>query len=168
MTDQQKLTPDQELLELMRRKEEREAKQWAKQLAKETQQEEHHDYLVKRQQTADSQEWEAAMSWQARCDHRKGTAGKKKWRHVDYMIGIHTLPSGIQRINCQKCRFRAYPGDTADKCSYTLDNFMKGIKVPNPTRLSYAKWYEMTLEENTTNTPTRSEMLTKGPVPVTA
>lgn len=169
--NQMPLTPDQELLDLMRKKELREAKEFERKEVERAAAETHFESKKNRQIEADTQVDIAAVAWQSRCDHRKGTAGKKKWRHVDYMVDRHTLPNGTVRIRCQKCRFRAFPGDTKETCSYTLANFMLGakrVKIKNPTRLSYSDWYQMTLDENTTNTETRSEMVTQGPVPVTA
>lgn len=166
--NQQPLTPDQELLDLMRKKELREAKEYERKEGERAEAKANFTLRKNRQIENDRQVDIAAANWQARCDHRKGTSGKKKWRHTDYMVERHTFPSGIVRIKCQKCRFKAFPGDTKEKCAYTLQNFMDGIKVPNPTRLAYSNWYTMTLDENTTNTETRSEMVTQGPQPVTA
>lgn len=166
MTDQ--LQPNDRLLKIMEARELREAKKFEIDEAKRRAEEDNYAVRVLRQEQNDHEMWNAVMLWQSKCDHRKGTTGKKKWKHIDYMVDRHTLQNGTTRIKCQKCRFKAFPGDTAEKCSYTLENFMKGIKVVNPTRLSYAEWYKLTLDENTTNTETRSEMVTQGPVPVTA
>lgn len=168
MNEPSKLTPDMELLDLMRKKELREAMEFERQQEERRSAKENYELRKHRQSVNDSQVFEAAASWQARCDHRKGTRGKKKWRHVDFDVSLHVFPNGLGRVKCNKCRFMAFPGDTEKMCSYTHANFQAGKKVPNPSRLSYAKWLDMTLEENTTNTSTRSEMITKGPEPVTA
>jgi hypothetical protein len=173
MNDQQNrsLNPDQEMLDLMRKREVREARLFEQQELARKEQEDNFNLRRQRQAENDKQVFEAALSWQAKCDHRKGTGGKKKWRHIDFMVSRHTFPNGVVQIKCMKCRFKAFPGDTQEMCSYTFENYMKGNKkkmVPNPTGYSYAQWYQMTLDENTTNTETRAEMVTQGPVPVTA
>lgn len=162
------LSADQEMLHLLRKREEREAKQFEQDERKRIDAEENHKLRVESQKVNDAYPFTMALQWQAKCDHRKGTGGKKKWRHIDYNVNRHTFPNGLTVIKCLKCKFRAFPGDTKDKCSYTLDNFKAGSKVPNPTKKAYSEWYEMTMDENTTNTETRSEMVTQGPQPVIA
>lgn len=166
MTDQ--LQPNERLLKIMEARELRESRESERLELERMEKEANHELRVTTQVTADNQMWDTLALNQSRCDHRKGTSGKKKWKHIDFNVNRHILPNGVTRIKCMKCVYKAFPGDTAEKCSYTLENFMKSIKVPNPTKLSYAQWYEMTLDENTTNTETRSEMVTQGPVPVTA
>ena len=169
MNEQTKLTPDQELLELMRRKELREAKEYDRLESERAEAKANYESRRNTQIEGDRQVFISAAQWQARCDHRKGTGGKKKWRHIDYNLSRFTFPNGLTQIKCLKCRFKAYPGDTAELCSYTMENYLKGgKKVPNPSKLSYAQWYTMTLDENTTNTEARSEMVTQGPTPVTS
>lgn len=166
--EQPKLAPDQEMLALLRKREEREAREFEQKELQRLEAEENLALRKQRRADGDRQMWDAAMAWQSRCDHRKGTSGKKKWRHIDYDIGRHTFQNGLTVVKCFKCRFRSFPGDTREQCSYTDANFKNGVKVPNPTKLSYKDWYTMTLDENTTNTETRSEMVTQGPQPVTA
>src|ERR1700735_421994 len=109
MTDQPNFSPSEELIELMRRKELREAKEFEKKEAQEREAKENYELRLMRQQESDEQAEIAKISWQSRCDHRKGTGGKKKWRHVDYMVERHTFQNGLTRIKCQKCRFKAFP-----------------------------------------------------------
>jgi hypothetical protein len=169
MTDQ--VSPNEKLLKIMEAREMREAQRFAQEQAEREERENNRKARIATQVEQDKQVFIAAAEWQSRCDHRKGTGGKKKWRHVDYMISRHTFQNGLTQIKCQKCRMKWYPGDTAEVCSYTMQNYLLGknkVKYVNPTKLSYAKAYEMTLDENTTNTETRSEMVTQGPTPVTA
>jgi hypothetical protein len=168
MTDQ--LQPNDELLKIMRARELREAQRFEQEQAERQEKELGRKQRIATQVEQDKQVFIAAAEWQAKCDHRKGTSGKKKWKHIDYMLSKHTFQNGVVQFKCLKCRFRAFPGDTREACSYNFENFMKGknkVKYPNPTGLSYADWFRM-FQDDTTNSETRSEMVVAGPVPVTS
>jgi hypothetical protein len=164
------LQPNERLLKIMEARELREAEKFAIDQAERAEKEKNHAYRVGSQKQADAQYWISLTDWQRRCDHRKGTSGKKKWRHVDNHVGRHIFQNGTVQIKCFKCRFKWYPGDTKEVCSFFLDNYMKGknrVKFENPTGMSYEEAYTMTLDENTTNTETRSEVVVQVPSPVT-
>lgn len=160
--------PNDRLLKIMEARELREAKIFERQEQERAAKEANYEVHRQKQIDADKAVFTSLFLVQSRCDHRKGTSGKRKWRHIDNMMDRHTLPNGLMRIKCQKCRMTWFPGDTPEKCSYTLDNWLNKKTQPNPTKISYAKAYDMTSDEWTTNTETRSEMVTQGPQPVTA
>lgn len=173
MTEQLKQQPD-ELLELMRRREEREAKEFNRIESERAAEKEAHERRVLVRMEGDKFYWTELHKRQSRCDHRKGTAGPgPKAKHIDYMVSRHVFANGVTQIKCLKCKHKSFPGDTKQLCHGSMDAFIantkskKGPQLPNPTKLSYNDFYNMTLEENTTNKETRAEIVTQGPQPVT-
>jgi hypothetical protein len=159
---------DNELLKLMRAREEREAREADRQERERVELAKAKDFRRERRVSIESFEREMAFKRKAACDHRKGTSGHPKWKHVDYDISVHTFANGVTVIKCLKCKHKSFPGDTKELTAGTMENLMaKGKKVPNPTKLSYSDFYKMS-QDDTTNTPTRAEMITQGPQPVVA
>jgi hypothetical protein len=160
---------NEELLKLMRAREERESREAGFRDLERQKVEEEHEARVQRRKTGDAYMATEEAFRQSKCDHRKGTAGSgRKFKIVDYMMNRNTFQNGVTRIKCEKCRFRWFPGDTKEFVAGTMENCLKKIrKTPNPTRLSYNEVWGMTNEENTTNTPSRAEMVTTGPASVT-
>ena len=166
---------DNELLALMRKREEREAREADRLDGERQNAKEDHDRRVIVRMEGDKYYWSQLHLKQSRCDHRKGTAGPgPKAKHIDYMVSAHTFANSVTQIKCLKCKHKSFPGDTKALCHGSMDAFVantkskKGPQLPNPTKLSYNDFYNMTLEENTTNKPTRAEIVTKGPELVTA
>lgn len=176
MTEDLKQQPNEnaELLKLMRQREEREAKIFAEQQAEKQELKAAHDRRVAVRKAGDKYYWEQLYLNQSRCDHRKGTQGPgPKTKELDYMVSRHTFNNGVTQIKCLKCKHKAFPGDTKAMCYGSMEAYWadrkdkKGPQQKNPTKLSYNDWYNMTLEENTTNKPSRAEMVTQGPALVT-
>jgi len=166
--------PDNELLDLMRKREERESKEAARLETERADAKEAHERRVITRMEGDKFYWTQLHARQARCDHRKGTSGPgPKAKHIDYMVSRHTFVNSVTVIKCLKCRHRSFPGDTKALCHGSMDAYIANMKakhgpqLPNPTKLSYNDFYNMTLEENTTNKETRAEIITQGPQPVT-
>jgi hypothetical protein len=158
------------LLEIMIQKEAREEKEYLAREAERIQLKEDHQRRVETRKAGDAFGWEQDFKRKANCDHRKGTSGPgPKAKHIDYDISRHVFANGVTQIKCLKCRHRAFPGDTKEKCHGTMDNYVanvrakKGPQLPNPTKRSYQDWHVMTLEENTTNKETRAEIITQAP-----
>lgn len=177
MTEQfkQPLDPNIELIELMRAREKREAREAEIREKDRIEVAEAHERRVEVRKAGDQFYWDQLHLKQSQCDHRKGTAGPgPKAKHIDYMVSRHVFANSVTQIKCLKCKHRSFPGDTKEKCHGTMENFMANRKakrppqLPNLTRLSYNEFYNMTLEENTSNKETRAEIITAGPQPVTA
>jgi hypothetical protein len=173
MTDDLKPQPN-ELLELMRAREQREAQQFAEAQEEKRASKEQHERRVETRKRGDQFYWTELFKTQSRCDHRKGTSGPgPKTKEIDYMVSRYTFANGITQIKCLKCKHKSFPGDTKAVCHGSMENYFanvkakKGPQLQNPTKLSYNDFYNMTLEENTTNTPGRAEMVTQGPQIVT-
>jgi hypothetical protein len=174
MTDDLKQPQPNDLLELMRKRELREAQEFEERQESKRAEKESHDRRVETRKAGDTFYWTELFKAQSRCDHRKGTSGAgPKSKVVDYMVSRHTFVNGVTPIKCLKCKHRAFPGDTKALCHGSMDAYIantkakKGPQLPNPTKLSYSDWYTMTLEENTTNKPSRAEMLMPAAEPVT-
>jgi hypothetical protein len=173
MTDDLKQSPN-ELLDLMRAREKREAQEFEEKQEEKRVRTEEHNRRVDTRKRGDAFGWKQLFDTQSRCDHRKGTSGPgPKTKVLDYNVSRHAFANGVTYIKCLKCKHKAFPGDTKAMCHGSMDAYTenlkskKGPQLPNPTKLSYNDWYVMTLEENTTNTPSRAEMLTRGPEVVT-
>lgn len=164
MTDN--LSPNDKLLALMEARERREAAIWAKQQEEELKKELDYEAKVNRRKSGDQYHQQQLEIRMSRCDHRKGTTGKKKFKVLDYMLSRYTFQNGVMRIKCDKCKMRWFPGDTDLLCAGTIENYLKKIrKIANPTKLSYAQAWTLSSDDNTTNTPARAEMVTNAPVP---
>jgi hypothetical protein len=173
MTDELKQQPN-ELLELMRSREQREAREFEERQEEKRVRTEEHSRRVETRKRGDKFYWTQLFQTQSRCDHRKGTSGPgPKTKEIDFMVSRHTFANGLTQIKCLKCKHKSFPGDTKALCHGSMEAYLentkskKGPQLQNPTKLSYNDFYNMTLEENTTNTPSRAEMLTKGPELVT-
>jgi hypothetical protein len=88
---------------------------------------------------------------QARCKHLKGGKKGPKNQNLDYAVGRHTFIDALTYIRCLVCGMRWYPQDTVE---YLLRN---GKKISNHTHAGWREAYKFT--EQSTNTPTMSEML---------
>lgn len=172
MTEQ---APGNELVELMRKREERESKEFERQEGERKEQRDAHDRRVISRMEGDKFYWTEMFDRQSRCDHRKGTSGPgPKAKHIDYNVSRHVFANGVTQIKCLKCKHKSFPGDTQSLCHGSMDAYIantksgKGPQLKNPTKRSYNDFYNMTLEENTTNKETRAEIVTKGPQLVTA
>ena len=149
---------DQELLKLMRAREEREARIFAQQ-EKERQEREANLLLrINRRKEGDAYELKMAIARQARCDHRKGTSGSgKKFKVVDYNLSRYTFQNGATRIKCEKCRMKWFKGDTKEFLVPAAGR--NSERIPNHTKLSYADVWRM-CDEDSTNTSGRAEIVT--------
>jgi hypothetical protein len=170
MTEELKPNPNTELIELMRQREVRDAREYERVEAERATAKEEHGRRVEVRKAGDKYYWTELHARQARCDHRKGTSGSgPKAKHIDYDVSRHVFANGVTQIKCLKCKHKSLPGDTKALCHGSMDSYVlnlkskKGPHLPNPTKLSYADWYNMTLEENTTNRETRAEIITKAP-----
>jgi len=170
MTDQA-LTPDKEMLELLRAREKREAAIFEKQQKQELADEQARQFRKDTRKKNEEFEWGQIYKAQSLCDHRKGTSKSPKAKHIDYDVFRHTFANRVVVVKCLKCKHKSFPGDTKEKCWGTMDNYTRGDRskmVKNPTRLSYAEWVAMTTEDNTTNKPSSAEIVTEGPQLATA
>lgn len=168
MPENTPLSTESEMLRLMKLREEREARREEKEELAAMKAAEEYEAKVERRKSGDKYMQTQLEMKQFKCDHRKGTSGSgRKFKHIDYMVNRNTFQNGVTRIKCEKCRFKWFPGDTKENAAGTMENCLAKKRFPNPTRLSYAEAWAMTNEENTTNTPSRAEMVTTGPAPVT-
>lgn len=176
MTDESKqpLSTEEKLLAIMAKREERESAEAERVAAQRADTEAAHERRVDARKAGDKFVWDELYKTQARCDHKKGTSGAgPKTKITDYMVSRHVFANGLTQIKCLKCKHKSYPGDTKQLCHGSMDAYYanvaakRGPQLPNPTKLSYNDFHIMTLEENTTNKPSRAEMLTQGPQPVT-
>jgi len=159
--------PQQRLLELMAKQVELQQKEADRQELERLKVTLDHEAKVDRRKAGDAYMESEENFRYSKCDHRKGTAGKgRKFKVLDYMMGRYTFQNGVTRIKCEKCHFKWFPGDTRENAAFTMDNCLKKKRKPNPTKLSYHDAWNMTSDENTTNTPGRAEMVTTGPAPV--
>jgi len=161
------LNPSSEFLDLLRKQVELQAKEANRLEEERLTAAIEHEARVERRKQGDAYQASQETLAQSRCDHRKGTSGRgRKFKIVDYMMNRNTFQNGVTRIKCEKCHFKWFPRDTKEFVAGTMENCLKNIrKIPNPTKLSYIEAWNMTNEENTTNTPSRAEMVTSGPAP---
>lgn len=168
------LSTEEKLFQIMAKREARESAEAERLAAERADIEAAHQRRVDARKAGDKFIWDELFKTQSRCDHRKGTSGPgPKTKEVDYMVSRHVFANGVTQIKCLKCKHKAFPGDSKQLCHGSMEAYFantkakQGPKLQNPTKLSYNDWHIMTLEENTTNKPSRAEMLTQGPQPVT-
>ena len=168
------------MLEVMLKREAREAAEHEVRTRKEAANKSRRDYLLKMREESDKENADNLISKQANCDHRKGTtwihksmpAGIISAKQIDFMVNRHTFGNGQQRVKCEKCGMKWYPGDTQEFL-IRRDSEGKTVKIPNHTKFNggprdgqaigwaEALWMSK-FPDQTTNTPTRAEVVWRG------
>jgi hypothetical protein len=114
-----------------------------------------------RRQKQDAQKLASDVRRYTNCDHLQGNhkLGEEPFKVVAH-LSHHTYQSGIQRIRCNKCGFRWFPGDTQDHIKRS------GKVSKNPTGMSYKDAVKMCMKsKNMGNKPSKGFVLVVAPTP---
>lgn len=131
----EKLDVNQEMLDIMRARETREAAQYLEaQQAKVAAEKMRAEKYARMEAIWAEEARNKARKW-GRCNHLKGLTGKgfKAPLIKMYMLGIHTFPDKTVRIKCEKCGMKWYKTDTVEFI------VRDGAKLPNPTGLGFVE-----------------------------
>jgi|SRR5208337_5332269 len=164
--EQQQQGKDDLLKDILLKREQREAAEFEKKELSEADEKHRKEVIGMQRESDDAANVKRTLRIQANCDHRKGTVVKHKGvlraKQIDFMVNHHVFSNGQQRVKCEKCSMKWYPGDTKE---YLLRPVLSKTRVPNHTRDSQGVpigWREalwMASADNTTNTRTTAERI---------
>lgn len=124
---------NQEMLDIMKSRETREAAQYLEsQKARENAEKIRAEKYARMEAIWAEEARNKARKW-ARCNHLKGLTGKgfKAPLIKTYMLGLHIFPDNTVRIKCEKCSMKWYKTDTKEFI------IRDGAKLPNPTGMGF-------------------------------